>query len=350
MTDIETTVENARAQYHYPPIRSAILPSDADDLQMRLADRLHRHPHQHALEVIADLGRVFDAEDAEPAIEALGRLLVHTSLLAGCERMAIAPIILLGRELTRDSQVSNELPLRPAAMLAHAALDHRQEPAAIVRGLAMAIAKAIDDCEIVHELKIDPLELFKIAALEVLERKPVKAVTAPAVQPTQPDKAAQRALAWTELRKASEAVVADEIEQVPDGEPVELRRRDQAAPAGGGPLGDCVMASEAVGQAKVLRVPGPDDPGFRPFDDAAFVRCMDDAFAGVGPIRKSRVVVGEDGMTIAEPEPFGIVDEVHTLRDIAHRMDAVTPTCPTCHAPMSPRPDMPWAWSCRDHP
>lgn len=209
MTDIDTTVENARAQYHYPPIRTAILPSDVDDLQMRLADRLRRHPHQHALEVIADLGRVFDA-DREPAIEALGRLLVHASLLAGYERMAIAPIILLGRELTRDSQVSNELPLKAAAMLAHAALDHRQEPAAIVRGLAMAIAKAIDDCEIVHELKVDPLELFKIAAREVLDGKPVSVVTAPAVQPTQPDKAAQRALAWAELRKASEAVVADD--------------------------------------------------------------------------------------------------------------------------------------------
>ena len=163
MTDIETTVENARAQYHYPPIRTALLPSETDELQMRLADRLHRHSHRHALEAIADLGQVFD-EDAEPAIEALGRLLVHASLLAGCERMAIAPIIALGRELTRDSGVSSELPLRAAAMLAHAALDYRQEPAAIVRGLAMAIAKAIDDCEIVHELKVDPLELFKVAA------------------------------------------------------------------------------------------------------------------------------------------------------------------------------------------
>lgn len=184
MTDIETTVENARAQYHYPPIRTAILPSEADDLQMRLADRLRRHPHQHALEVIADLGRVFDAEDTEPAIEALGRLLVHASLLAGCERMAIAPVILLGRELTRDSSVSNELPLRPAAMLAWAALGRSHDDAAIVRGLAMAIAKAIDDVEIVHELKIDPLELFKVAAREVLDGKPATVVTAPAVQPT----------------------------------------------------------------------------------------------------------------------------------------------------------------------
>ena len=206
--DIQTTVENARAQYHYPPIRSAILPSEADDLQMRLADRLYRHGHQHALEVIADLGRVFDAEDREPAIEALGRLLIHASLLAGRERMAIAPIIALGRELTRDSQVSSELPLRPAAMLAWAALGRSHDDAAIARGLAMAIAKAIDDCEIVHELKIDPLELFKIAAREVLDGKPTTVVTAPAVQPSQPDKAAQRALAWAELRKASGELVA----------------------------------------------------------------------------------------------------------------------------------------------
>lgn len=295
MTDIETTVERARAQYHYPPIHTGILPSEADELQMRLADRLRRHPHQHALEVIADLGRVFDAEDAEPAIEALGRLLVHASLLAGCERMAIAPIILLGRDLTRDSQVSNELPLRPAAVLARAALDSwrdRQQGAIAIAGaVAMAIAKAIDDCEIVHELKIDPLELFKIAARQVLDGKPVTVITAPAVQSTQPDKAAQRALAWTELRKASEAVVADELKQLLDGEPVELRTRDPDAPAGGGgPLGDCVMASEAVGS---------------PFADI-------DTTIMHGPIRR--------------------------------------PSCPVCRVPMSPRADMPWAWSCKDHP
>lgn len=244
MTDIQTTVENARAQYHYPPIRSAILPSEADDLQMRLADRLHRHAHQHALEVIADLGRVFDAEDREPAIEALGRLLVHASLLAGCERMAIAPIIALGREMTRDSQVSNELPLRPAAMLAWAALDHRRDPPIIVRGLALAIAKAIDDCEIVHELKVDPLELFKIAAREVLDGKPVTVVTAPAVQPTQPDKAAQRAIAWAELRKASEAVVADDRGQVADGEAVEFQ-----------PLDGAVFTRQAAAVQRILNAP-----------------------------------------------------------------------------------------------
>lgn len=223
MTDIETTVENARAQWHYPPIRTTILPSDVDELQLRLADRLRRHRHQHALEVIADLGRVFDAEEAEPAIEALGRLLVHASLLAGCERMAIAPIIALGREMTRDSGVSSELPLKPAAMLAMAVIGHPHDrDPNVVQGLAMAIAKAIDDCEIVHELKIDPLELFKVAAREVLDGKPVTAVTAPAVHP---DKAALRAEAWTELRKASEAVVADDLKQVPDGEPVVLSQR-----------------------------------------------------------------------------------------------------------------------------
>lgn len=228
MTDIETTAENARAQYHYPPIHSALLPSPADELQMRITDRLSRAARRPlpALEVIAALGQVFDAEEAERAVEALGRLLVYASLLAGFGRMAIAPIIALGREWTRDSGVSSELPLKPASVLAQAVLGPRREPAAVVRGLAMAIAKALDDCEIVHELKIDPLELFLVAAREVLDGKPVTAVTAPAVQPTQPDKAAQRALAWTELRKASEAVVADELQDVlASGEPIELRKR-----------------------------------------------------------------------------------------------------------------------------
>lgn len=394
MTDIETTVENARAQWHYPPIRTALLPSEADDLQLRLADRwIHRGPHQHALEVIADIGRVFDAEEAEPAIEALGRLLVHASLLAGCERMAIAPIIALGRELTRDSGVSSELPLRPAAMLAWAALGRSHDDAAIARGLAMAIAKAIDDCEIVHELKVDPLELFKVAAREVLDGKPVTAVTAPAVQPTQQDKAAQRALAWTELRKASEAVVADELKQVPDGEPVVLSQRPPEKcqmcgasgdvqdddpeiwtcanghhvqyctrkawdPDGGRPVNPDVGAAAAMvdrpelydnkasgpvfglaefipqtapktletiapvvedimrdeiqrrmaeqSPASVLRVPSPGEPGFTPFDDAAFAR---------------------------------------RVAQVSGALD-----CPGCGAPMSPVSGSPGEWICsNDH-
>ncbi|HSR79063.1 MAG TPA: hypothetical protein VLN57_20995 [Xanthobacteraceae bacterium] len=209
MTDpIETTTENARAQWHYPPLHVGVLPSEADELQLKLSDRLHRAARLHALQAIADLGRVFDAEDAEPAIEEFGQLLVHASLMAGCYRMAIAPIIALGRALTKDSAISSELPLKPAAALAAAVL--KGEPIDIVRGLAMAIAKALDDCEIVHELKIDPLELFKVAAREMLEGKSASASAVLAVQPVAPDKATLRAEAWAQLRQASEVVVADE--------------------------------------------------------------------------------------------------------------------------------------------
>ncbi len=319
MTDIETTVENARAQYHYPPIRTALLPSDVDELQLRLADRLFRMSSaRRALEVIADLGQVFDAEEAEPAIEALGRLLVHASLLAGCERMAIAPIIALGRELTRDSGVSSELPLKPAAVLATAVLVPAGDLAGIVRGLAMAIAKALDDCEIVHELKIDPLELFKVAAREVLDGRPAAVVTAPAVQPTQPDKAAQRALAWTELRKASETVVASE--QAFPG-------HDYDAPCPCPPNGACPCGchmTDEEWQRHRDRVKWDSDGGRPVNPDVGAAAAM----VGV------QYEIFENGMGGEERIPIPVY----------------APPCPVCRAPMSPRADMPWVWNCKDHP
>lgn len=211
MTDIETTAENARAQWHYPPIHSGILPSEADEIQLRLIDRLRRTSEMHALQVIADLGAVFDAENPEPAVEALGRLLVHAALVASCARMAIAPIIALGREMTKDSGVSNELPLKPASVLAAAVLSwHKNTDEERVRGLAMAIAKALDDCEIVHELKIDPLELFKVAAREVLDGVAYPRTSEAVAGVRVIDKAAVRAEAWAQLRQASEVIVADE--------------------------------------------------------------------------------------------------------------------------------------------
>jgi hypothetical protein len=334
VTDIETTAEGARAQYHYPPIRTALLPSPADELQMRLADRLSHTAHQHALQVIANLGRVFDAEDAVVAVESLGRLLVTASLLAGVERMAIAPIIALGREWTRDSGVSSELPLKPASVLAQAVLDSRREPAAIVRGLAMAIAKALDDCEIVHELKIDPLELFKVAAREVLDGKPVTAVTAPAVQPTQPDKAAQRALAWTELRKASEAVVAGERA---------FPGHDYDAPCPCPPNGACPCGCHMTDEEWQRHREGFkwDPDGGRPVNpDVGAAAAMYDP-PDLYDRKASGPIFGL-GEFIPQTGTIEIPTELPPI--------AVAPACPVCHVPMSPRADMPWAWACKDHP
>lgn len=309
MTDIETTAKNASAQYHYPPIHTALLPSPADELQMRLADHhLPGFSWRSALGIIACLGGVFDAEDAVSAVEELGRMLVYAAALASWERMAIAPIIALGREWTRDSGVSSELPLKPASVLAQAVLDPQRAPAAIVRGLAMAIAKALDDCEIVHELKIDPLELFMVAARETLDGKPVTVVTAPAVQPTQPtqpDKTAQRALAWTELRKASEAVVADDAHTNTCD-----KRTDPAFPCNCKPW---------------------DADGGRPVNlDVSAAAVM----VGVGV----QYEVAEDGMGDEEQIPIPLYAPL------------VTPDCPDCGTPMSPRADMPWVWACKDHP
>lgn len=390
MTDIETTAENARAQYHYPPIHSALLPSPADELQMRLKDHLPGFVRRSALEVIAALGQVFDAEEAERAVEALGQLLVYASALAGWERMAIAPIIALGREWTRDSGVSSELPLKPASVLAQAVLyprlDPRREPASIVRGLAMAIAKALDDCEIVHELKIDPLELFKVAAREVLDGKPVTAVTAPAVQPTQPDKAAQRALAWTELRKASEAVVADEAhtdtcdKRTDPAFPCNCKASGSWDADGGRPVNPDVGAAAAMitddpteavtpeQRANVehwYKTPHERLVGEHSYAQQYMQRPMPRA-VGV------QYEVADDGMGGEEKIPiplydppdlydqkssgpiFGLGEFIPQAGTIEIPTELppipVPPTCSTCGAPMSPHADMPWAWHCKDHP
>lgn len=346
MTDIETTVENARAQYHNPTIQTAVLPSPADEMQARLADLAVSTARQHALEVIANLGRVFDAEEAMPAVEALGRLLVAASLFAEHERMAISPIIALGREWTRDSGVSSELPLKPASVLAQAVLAPHHEPAAIVRGLAMAIAKALDDCEIVHELKIDPLELFEVAAREVLDGKPVTAVTSPAVQPTQPDKAAQRALAWTELRKASEAVVADDLAETTTPEQrasVEHWYRTPHEQLVGEHV-ERVIGEHSYAQ-EYMQKPMPrevwDADGGRPVNPdvgaAAAMRDPSDLFN-----QKTSGPVFGLGEFIPQTGTIEIPTELPPI--------PAPPICQVCHAPMSPRADMPWVWACKDHP
>lgn len=148
-------------------------------LQLDLVDRVIPYdvPRQ-ALNVIAQLGITFATDDAERAVEALGMLMVHASVIMTFERLAFEPLIALAEayEHRRDVQ-----PLRAAGAVAIAVMSQRSSGVvpppvadyqrALVEALALAIAKGTDDCVIGHELMIDLRGVFTTIAAEVIAGK-----------------------------------------------------------------------------------------------------------------------------------------------------------------------------------
>jgi hypothetical protein len=132
-----------------------------------------------ALGVIEELGETFDADaNTENALDGLGDVIVFASQLATANRLAIGPIIDLGRVYSSHGVAI--IPLRSAAMLAQTVRqgaqrvrglgDRQQYRSRLVRSLAACIAKAIDDVEIVHGISIDARKIFLVVGEEVLKR------------------------------------------------------------------------------------------------------------------------------------------------------------------------------------
>lgn len=134
-----------------------------------------------ALAIIEQLGVTFGTDDAERAVEGLGTLLALSAVLATLERLAITPIIELA-EIYRsrlDVQPIKASGALAAAVMLVPVLGYERTPIpaekerriAIVDALALAIAKAIDDVEISHDLAIKPIELLYVVGRELLAGK-----------------------------------------------------------------------------------------------------------------------------------------------------------------------------------
>lgn len=195
-------------------------------LQHRMAQRVMPYDLvRQALLLIGRLGDTFEEQDPERAVEALGLVLVHASIIALIEHLAIGPIIDLGIALRRTDTAE---PLRAAAMVARAVMRGRtpesarspdEDRMALVEALGMAIAKGMDDCEIAHEVEIrDPRELLERIAREVAigelpRRRPASGLYdyAPRDNRPRPMDPERKAAALAQLQAAAEQLDAVEI-------------------------------------------------------------------------------------------------------------------------------------------
>lgn len=184
---IEARVADEHAKLIADIVARASLPEGAEvdptTLQARLAAPFYRPqrdpgdleaaPAWVALSMIEFLGETFAAgDDPERAVVALGRLEIQSARLAALWRMTIEPVLELARLFQRRQEVQ---PLRAPAVLARAV--HRAGYSRgdgwrdlIVEGIALCVAKGLDDCEVLHNLEIDPVALFEVMAKEELAR------------------------------------------------------------------------------------------------------------------------------------------------------------------------------------
>ncbi len=130
------------------------------------------------LAVIACSGEVFRETDAERAVDAFGSVLVNAAWLLAAHRLAIGPVLDLARVFTRRGDIR---PVEAPGKLALAALRRGSVVPGLYRellvdALAYSIAKALDDCEMVHEITIDVRELIIVVSKRpgVLDRSLVR--------------------------------------------------------------------------------------------------------------------------------------------------------------------------------
>jgi hypothetical protein len=149
------------------------LENEVHELQERLwaAGPLGDGTEQLALGVIEFIGGSFETEDAEHAVECLGKAMVCAAGYAYQRGLALSPILDLARALTRRDDVQ---PVHGVTRLAALERQDLVESHHVVAALGLCIAKGTDDCEIVHGLTIEPHGVFLTIGREMLERNDPK--------------------------------------------------------------------------------------------------------------------------------------------------------------------------------
>lgn len=133
----------------------------------------------NAMEAVIHLGETFTLDDATAAIDALGLVLCHVAILAEVSELTMASVI----DLALVIYGSGEVPLVSWADLMRSArhgLGRHEAACARLDALAGVVARAIDDVFIKHGVEVDPMQLYRRIADEVIAgRMPVR----PAVHP-----------------------------------------------------------------------------------------------------------------------------------------------------------------------
>lgn len=160
-------------------------PDPVDAIQIQLfrwqRERFGLYPDAFmALGVIEEMSETFLAgtpSKTGEALDGLGDVQVYAAQIATANRLAIGPIIDLARVFTTRTGL---IPLTAPGVLAQVVLKHAQKIRGLddheryikrlVGALALCIAKAIDDVEIMHDVVAKPAEVLLVVAREVLER------------------------------------------------------------------------------------------------------------------------------------------------------------------------------------
>jgi hypothetical protein len=135
-----------------------------------------------ALGIIEEMAETFlsDAPPlAEQALDGLGDVCVYAAQLCTSNRLALSPLLDLARMLTRRQNTAKLLPVA-YGVLAQTVLKGSQKIRGLddvqrfrlrlIGSLALCIAKAIDDVEIMHDVKVRAGEVLLVVAREVLAR------------------------------------------------------------------------------------------------------------------------------------------------------------------------------------
>jgi hypothetical protein len=151
-------------------IRATDLQNEVHELQERLwyAGSLGDGAEQLALGVIEYVGGSFETEDAEHAVECLGKAMACAACYAYQHGLAFSPILDLARALTRRDDVQ---PVHGVTRLAALERADDVRPERVVAALGLCIAKGIDDCEILHGLTIEPHGVFLTIGREMLDKR-----------------------------------------------------------------------------------------------------------------------------------------------------------------------------------
>ena len=351
-----------------------------DRLQTNMEQRLQPNGMtRQALALIARLGDAFEQPDPEQAVEALGLVIAHAAVIARIGHLGIGPIIDLGVALRR----SEVQPAIAGAKIARAILgrigpaltrDMDRERMLLVEALGYAIAKAIDDVEIGHDVEVrDARELFTRIAGEVeagkLPRAPAAAATEqPRDNRPAPVDPARKAEALAQLQAAAEVIDA------PVNVPVEeIQRRAREEPTARHRKPTVLEHNTGRETVRVVGPPGADPSAMaavmeRELAHAAVRQAEEDAFMSTvategfaAAITKHKPAVDPStitGLTVREAsaiirdgaaalvprgEDIGItrtkIYEQHIAPATAEErrlgVSAAT-VCPQCGAPMAP--------------
>lgn len=189
-------------------------------------------------------------EDPERAVEVLGQLACTCARLCEVNALGLRPLFDLARVYTRQHTTGATAPLLAAGLLCGVVSAAGCDQMRLVDAIGLVLAKAIDEVEIVHELKIDLPGVYTTIARETLGMAPVIEATDALGEKLEPGKPyTQLAVPLASHVRRERALVAlkgglDDLEQAErvegtgDFDVSDIVRHDRICPQCAAPLSD----------------------------------------------------------------------------------------------------------------